>query len=1213
MKIYNNQGVVTHDLTLDNTSYRYRAIMGENALTLHFSSESYVNIPVGSYCEFQGEKYTLTSPKNFEKKGNRKFEYTLIMYSVQYSLDNYKFKDKVSQRLKFSLTAKPKEHLQLLVDNMNMRETGWTVGDCIEGDEQTIGYNHISCLGALKEMADTFKTEWEVKGKTISLKKVEYNKESPLPLEYGKGLVPGVGRTTVDSSKAVTILYVQGGTKNIDRSKYGSTELLLPKSQALTFEGRKYKTDANGLYITRADKELTSIVEESLDASNIYPKRVSLVTSVVVPNKDKNFYDFIDDTIPEELNYEDCLIAGETMTIIFQSGMLSGKEFEVKYIHSERKFQIVPQEIDGVMMPDEVYTPNVNDKYAVFGISLPDAYVCNNSDQSGASWDMFRAGAKALYECEDIKCTYKGELDGVWSKWRWLEIGGMITLGGYILFTDRQFEIEGVKIRIVGIKDFIHKPYSPTIELSNEVVGGSVKDQLIKIDENEVITDDLFNGAVNFTKRRWRDAKETLEMLAGALLNFSGAINPITVHTMMMLLGDESLQYRFVDSKTAPHQVGHVITYDNDARRLHVPAGIIQHMTIGIKDISSSHKISDYKFWDMAEFNSPPLVNDKDAYYLYAKVSKTSQSGTFRLNKKAIKIEEEPGYYHLLVGVLNSEFDKERSFVELYGFTEILPGRVTTDRVVSADGQNFLDFVNNAFRVGNENVYIDFNSKGDGKLRLKGTIAQSESGAEFPIGVFRGAFNYSYTYYKGDEVTYNDGVSTSTYKYIYDTPRSGVYPTNATYWQVVAKGQQGIQGIPGDDGIDGGYFEYRYAKNGSTTSWPSLSYSSANPSGWTTTVPSVYSLEYLWFTVARKDCYGNLETQWSTPKRMTPYDGIDGKPGDVGPCMAFQGSYSSTKKYYGTSKRVDAVKYNGSYYVARVDAGNGFTNKVPTDTDYWNGFGAEFESVATNLLLAEKASIGSWWHSGGKIVSTLEGGNKITLDASAAQIIIESTMSGGDYSQSKYQGSIIKLDAVSGLVEARSKSNNSRVAYMSPSGIFCNNAETQAVSATFGSDVRAAIVGLGYGNVSKSDWDNGNFLAGVYGTASNSGNAPAYGGFFQNLMAAGLLLNRRAIESSGVYLSSYDSLVIGYSSSECTVYLPNDAIIGRVIFFKQWWTGSMKVFARGGQTIYDDSSANSYFRVSEGKLAIAIFTIGYVGGVKKEAWLINTIQDLINN
>ncbi len=58
-----------------------------------------------------------------------------------------------------------------------------------------------------------------------------------------------------------------------------------------------------------------------------------------------------------------------------------------------------------------------------------------------------------------------------------------------------------------------------------------------------------------------------------------------------------------------------------------------------------------------------------------------------------------------------------------------------------------------------------------------------------------------------------------------------------------------------------------------------------------------------------------------------------------------------------------------------------------------------------------------------------------------------------------------------------------------------------------------------------------NFLAGVYGRASNSGTAPAYGGFFQNLMAAGLFLHRKAVEesSSSVYLSETDSLVIGYS------------------------------------------------------------------------------------
>lgn len=83
---------------------------------------------------------------------------------------------------------------------------------------------------------------------------------------------------------------------------------------------------------------------------------------------------------------------------------------------------------------------------------------------------------------------------------------------------------------------------------------------------------------------------------------------------------------------------------------------------------------NEYKFWDMELYNSPPLVEPDKSYYLYAKVSKTSSKGVFRLSEDAIKIEGEAGYYHLLVGVLNSEYESARSFVELYGFVEILPG-----------------------------------------------------------------------------------------------------------------------------------------------------------------------------------------------------------------------------------------------------------------------------------------------------------------------------------------------------------------------------------------------------------------------------------------------------------------------------------------------------------------------------------------------------------
>lgn len=1334
MKIHFNNKEI--DILVDTSSYRYTALQNVGTLYLYFASEEFINIPVGAYCIYKNITYYLMDPDDFKKKSSRNFEYTLVMYDIGAILGKYKCRDIVSKRLKFDYTAKPHEHLQLIVDNLNMRDSGWKVGECIEAEEKTINYNHIFCSEALPTIADTFKTEYEIDPaiKTIHLRKVEYNKGEPLPLEYGKdkGFVPGLGRSNKDGNRPVTILYVQGGEQNIDFSKYGSKELLLPKNQRLEYEGRAYVSDAEGLYIKRADTTLTDVQEDSLDCSHISPKRVGSVSNVVVSDKEKNFYDFIDSSIPDDLNFEDYVIEGNNMTVIFQSGMLAGsnKEFEVKYVHKERKFLITPQEIDGQIMPNDIYKPNLGDKYAVFGIQLPDAYICNNSTKEGASWDMFREAAKYLYENEDPKFTFKGELDSIYSKKRWLSIGGKIKLGGYILFKDPQFIPEGIKIRITSIKEYIHRPYSPIIELSNTTTGVTVSSELNKIESNEVKTDNQYKNSIQFTKRRFRDAKETISMLNDALLHFSGSISPISVQTMSLLVGDESLQFRFVNNKTNPTQVEYLVTYDSKKKVLSAPGGILQHMTIGIDTLSSVHKASEYKFWDIEKYTSPTLT-ETVGYYLYVKANKNGTTGSYVLSKNAIKLEGVEGYYHFLVGILNSEFEEDRSFVELFGFTEILPGRITTDRIVSSDGLNFMDFVNNAFRVGNSDSYFDWNTKGDKKLRLKGTIVQSESGDESPIGCFRGVYDNSYTYYWGDEVIYDDGTGYSMYRFVSKNPVKGISPNNSNYWIIVAQRGVGIsntdvlyaisssntiaptsgwqttapawkdgyyiwsktkvvytdgdivytdaacitggkgetgngissiieqyylsssatsllngswsnsrptwkngwyiwtrsvinytngnsitteaicvtgeKGETGDDGINGDYFEYRYAVNGSRSTPPSLSKTSRNPSGWSTTVPTVGNLQYLWFTVAKINGETNsLIQNWSTPARQTPYDGVDGRNGDTGPTMVYRGVYGSSKVYYGTSKRVDAVKYNGHYYVARVDAGNGFQNHVPTDTAYWNDFGAEFESIATNLLLAEGANIGDWFMSGGKIVSTLLDGNKIILDASMARILIESSRSGGDYSESQYQGSKITIDANNGLIEARSKSN-SRVAYMSPTGIFCNNAETQAVSAILGYTHKASIVGLGFGTVNKSDWNNENFLAGVYGRASNSGTAPAYGGFFQNLMAAGLFLHRKAIEesSSSVYLSETDSLVIGYSRNQQIVYLPSDGVIGRTIFFKQWWTGYMRVYPRSGNVLYDDHTQNDYYDIGEGQGAIFHFTVGYVDGVKKSAWLVS--------
>ena len=182
MTIYNIDGTALLEVAVDDNSYRNRRIMGDNNITLYFSLAEHIEIPVGAYCMFEGERYTLERPGNLKMKHSRYFEYTVTLDSPEAKAKIWKFRNTVDGRLKFSLTAKPKEHLQMFVDNMNRRDKGWTVGECIEGTEKLISYDHVYCYEALSLMASELDTEFLIKGRQVSLCKVQYNRDSPLPL-----------------------------------------------------------------------------------------------------------------------------------------------------------------------------------------------------------------------------------------------------------------------------------------------------------------------------------------------------------------------------------------------------------------------------------------------------------------------------------------------------------------------------------------------------------------------------------------------------------------------------------------------------------------------------------------------------------------------------------------------------------------------------------------------------------------------------------------------------------------------------------------------------------------------------------------------------------------------------------------------------------------------------------------------------------------------
>ena len=697
MRIYDKTGEVLLDIPVDDDSYRYRAIAQAKKVELRYSLVDHVELPTGTYIEYHGERYTLWYPSDFKKEGTRVFDYTVTFGGNEEILKKYKYKllsDK-PYKLKFVMTATPRMFVELLVDNLNLYDSGWTVGTVIEAPEKLLSFNHEKCWAVLGRLAEEFDTEFEIVGKTVHLRKVEYFKDAPVALSYGKGngFLPGVGRANQGDNLPVEILYVQGGERNIDYSAYGSQTLLLPKSQELSYQGRRYKTDKDGMYVTRADRPLSSYNEDSYDASDIYPSRVGTVSETdTEPGEDTDgndvtFYNFYDSSVPANLNFEDCLIAGQTMTVIFQTGRLAGREFDVKYIHDGRKFEIVPAEQDGMDLPNSSLYPEVGDKYAVFNISLPTAYVCDNATKTGASWDMFREAVRYLYEREERQFTFSGELDGIWAKKNWLAIGAKLVPGGYVDFSDPQFQPDGILIRITGVRDHINRPHSPELELSNTPVGGFLSDELGKLESEEVVNDKRYKEALQFTKRRYRDAIEAQEMLEVAFDNYSKGIDPIWVRTMSLLVGDESLQFRFVNSKTAPVTVMPDFRYDDNTGVFTAPALILQHMTLGISDIKESHKPSEYQYWDMGAYTSPYL-GDYGKLYLYAKCGKSGGKGTFEMSGSPHKFEED-GYYYFLTGLLGSQFDGARSFVTVYGFTEILPGRVTVDRIVSTDGNTY--------------------------------------------------------------------------------------------------------------------------------------------------------------------------------------------------------------------------------------------------------------------------------------------------------------------------------------------------------------------------------------------------------------------------------------------------------------------------------------------------------------------------------------------
>lgn len=218
------------------------------------------------------------------------------------------------------------------------------------------------------------------------------------------------------------------------------------------------------------------------------------------------------------------------------------------------------------------------------------------------------------------------------------------------------------------------------------------------------------------TERRFATAEETLNMIQNAFGNFTESASPVTVRTMALLVGDKSLQFKFIPTYgTSDTSLDPDIKFNSLTKKLKVQNDArLMHMTLGIDSITSTdgRDFSDYLKWELSSWESQTLTDATKSYYLYACVNKYGVDAQYILKEDTLPLEETINsvtYYNLLVGILNSELKGNRDFVSLYGFTEILPSQITTALIRSADGNTYFDLENG--EIGGKIVFTGTGGK----------------------------------------------------------------------------------------------------------------------------------------------------------------------------------------------------------------------------------------------------------------------------------------------------------------------------------------------------------------------------------------------------------------------------------------------------------------------------------------------------------------------
>ncbi len=778
MKLYRNKKEIA-DIWLKDGSHHSEEINADHLIQIEFDVLNPLDLTIDDYIVFNSSEYSIRYKEKIVKtETSLGYNYSITLYQEVYKLIDVPFFlfGKRERKKNFdTYTGTAMQVLNLVVKSMNAElGGGWSVGSCLDTAPKTYNMHDMQCSDVVNLLCSENTAEVWCENKAIHLGKREYSSGG---LTLGQG--DGNGFTeleisAVDDTPPFTVIYPYGGEQNLG-SDYEADYLLLPDGKSeLTKNVDKYGRRGKHVAFDHIFPKGEFHVSEKID-------------TFTLKASDINF------------NLTDCLLDDVEVIVTFQDGGLAGYDLAIvegSWSNETKQFKLKLNEQENALKVPGDINFEVGDMFILTGLKMP------QSDIANAELKLQDEAQKWLDEHCENRIQLRGKCDNILFKERGLQIscGQMVGIYSQKLNIDREIRVTAVK-RYLENDDI--QPYRYELTLSDFLQGNGFKQLVndVKAIPNTILGQ--VKPVYEFTKRAYRDAKETQQHTFDVISNyFTGGIQPITVEMMHALIANPMLQFIFLESKDSVMEIDPGINWINDHNIMVVLEGAwLKHMTLGIDYMGGQPRNEEYRYWHMPEFESDALspAVDNQVHYLYAKCSKTSETGEYILSTEKITMEKYDGYYHFLIGQLNSKYDQSRSFAFMYGFFEITPGQMTGRRWQSTDGYQFWDFVLKNFQIGDENSYLKYDHE-KREMILRGSLIQDKAGD--PVTIYKGDYQPNIYYSLGNEVMYNGIV----YHYVGRESVKGVLPTNTTYWKLKVEGkdgQPGATGQPGQPGKDG--------------------------------------------------------------------------------------------------------------------------------------------------------------------------------------------------------------------------------------------------------------------------------------------------------------------------------------------------------------------------------------------------------------------------